>query len=246
MLSPAEKIRYDRQILIPGFGIRGQLKLQKAKLFIAGCGGLGTPVALYLAAAGIGTLRIVDNDSVELSNLNRQILHWERDLGTKKVVSANKKLKKINSFIKLDMKYDTISADNAASLTRGFDVIVDAMDNLPTRFVLNDAALKNGIPFVHGAVYGMEGRVTTIIPNLTACLSCLYRGVPPKKKFPVLGTTPGIIGMIQATETIKLITGTGQPLANRLLMYDGLAAEFTEIKIKRTPDCVRCGISKKE
>lgn len=241
MLTPEEKIRYDRQILIDGIGARGQAKLKRARVLIAGCGGLGSPAALYLAAVGIGTLRIIDSDKVELSNLNRQILHWEKDLGKSKVFSARAKLRRVNRGVKIEAINATIGAANVAKLTQGCDVIIDAMDNLPTRLLLNAAALAADTPFVHGAVYGLEGRVTTIIPGKTACLGCIYRGVPPKVKFPVLGTTPGIIGLMQATEAIKIITGIGELLTNRLLIYDGLKMEFTTMPIKKYPACPYCG-----
>jgi len=241
MLTPEEKIRYDRQLMINGIGARGQEKLKRARVVIAGSGGLGSPAALYLAAAGIGTLRIIDHDKVELSNLNRQILHWEQDLGKSKVISAKSKLRRVNRNTKIEAVNETLDANNVARLVQDSNVIIDAMDNLPTRFFLNTAAIRNKIPFVHGAVYGLEGRVMTIIPGKTACLGCVYRGTPPKVKFPVLGTTPGIIGLIQATEAIKLITGIGEPLAGRLLIYDGLKMEFTVMKINRNPDCPYCG-----
>ncbi len=241
MLSSDEKLRYDRQMIINGFGEAGQEKLKRARVVIAGSGGLGSPVAIYLAAAGIGGLRIIDQDKVELSNLNRQILHWDKDIGQKKAESAAEKLSKINGNVNIEPINDTINETNVAKLTRDCDVIVDAMDNLPTRFLLNQIALEYRIPFVHGAVYGLEGRVMTIIPGKTACLGCMYRGAPPKVKFPVLGTTPGIIGMIQVTEVIKLITGIGELLTNRLLIYDGLNMKFYEIQIKRNPECKYCG-----
>jgi molybdopterin/thiamine biosynthesis adenylyltransferase len=241
MLTPDERNRYDRQILIPGFGEAGQEKLMQAKVAIVGCGGLGSPAALYLAAAGVGTIRIIDNDKVELSNLNRQVLHWEKDVGRDKVESAAEKLTHFNKLVKIEPIVATITSENAASLINGFDVVVDALDNMPTRFIINRAAIKSGIPFLHGAIYGFEGRAMTVIPGKSACLSCLYRGVPPQQKFPVLGTAPGVIGCIQATEAIKIITGIGRLLINRLLIYDGLSMKFTELKVSRNVDCEHCG-----
>ena len=196
MLTPEEKQRYDRQIMIPGIGEAGQEKIKKARVVIAGAGGLGSPIALYLTAAGVGTLRIIDNDKVELSNLNRQILHGDKDIGQAKTASAYEKLTKLNKNVTLETVHITIDESNAAQLTEGFDVIVDAMDNMPTRYLLNKAAIKHRVPFVHGAVSGLEGRALTVIPGKSACLKCIYHSLPPEAKFPVLGTTPAVIGAI--------------------------------------------------
>jgi molybdopterin-synthase adenylyltransferase len=242
MLTEKEKQRYDRQIMIYGFGEEGQEKLKKAKIFIAGAGGLGSPAAIYLAAAGIGTIRIADHDTIELSNLNRQVLHWEENVGEKKIDSASEKLRKLNPNIKIETIAETITADNASKLVGDADLIVDAMDNLPTRYILNKTAMEKGIPFFHGAVYGFEGRAMTVIPGKTACLNCLYHNVKvPKKKFPVIGVTPAVIGCIQATEVIKYLTGLGELLTNRILNYDALNMRFTEFVIKPDPNCEHCG-----
>lgn len=240
MLDIEELERYDRQIMIEGFGKEGQEKLKNARVIIAGCGGLGSPIAIYLAAAGVGTIRIIDHDKVSLSNLNRQILHWDNDIGRNKVESASEKLVLLNKHVNIELISETISEDNISSLTDGFDAIVDAMDNLSTRYLLNKAAIKNNIPFFHGAVYGLEGRAMTIIPGETACLRCVYRGIVPQEKFPVIGVTPGIIACIQATEAIKYLVGIGTLLTNRLLVYDGLNLKFTELTVKRNPDCEHC------
>ena len=242
MLSKKELERYDRQIMIYGFGSAGQEKLKKAKVFIAGAGGLGSPVAIYLSAAGIGTLRIADHDTVEPSNLNRQVLHWEKDIGGKKVASAAAKLKKLNPNILVETIGETITEDNAAELVADSDLIVDAMDNLPTRYLLNRTAIAKNIPFFHGAVYGFEGRAMTVIPGKSACLNCLYHGATvPAQKFPVIGVAPAVIGCIQATEVIKYIVGLGELLTGRLLNYDGLRMKFTEFSIKKDPGCAVCG-----
>jgi adenylyltransferase/sulfurtransferase len=242
MLSREELQRYDRQIMIYGFGEVGQEKLKKARVFLAGAGGLGSPVAIYLAAAGIGTLRIADHDKVELSNLNRQVLHWAENIGGRKVDSAADKLKKFNPGIKIETITDTITEANVLKLVADSDLIVDAMDNLPTRYLLNKAAIAKGIPFFHGAVYGFEGRAMTVLPGKTACLNCLYHGAAvPKVKFPVIGVTPAVIGCIQATEVIKYIVGLGELLTDRLLNYDALRMKFTEFKINRDPNCEHCG-----
>ena len=241
MLTPEEKQRYDRQIMIPGIGEAGQEKIKKASVVIAGAGGLGSPIALYLTAAGVGTIRVIDNDKVELSNLNRQILHGEKDIGKAKTASAYDKLTKLNKNITIETIHITIDESNAAQLTEGFDVIVDAMDNLSTRFLLNKAAVKHKVPFIHGAVSGLEGRAMTVIPGKSACIKCVYHALPPEHKFPVLGTTPAIIGAIEATEVIKYITGIGTLLTDRLLIYDGLNMKFTELKVVRNVNCEHCG-----
>jgi len=240
MLTPNELERYGRQIMMVGFGEAGQEKLKKAKVFIAGAGGLGSPIAIYLANAGIGTMRLVDFDKLELSNLNRQILHWPKDVGRLKVDSAREKLNAMNPEMKLEAMNETITEDNVLELTKGFDVIVDAMDNIKTRYILNGAAIKQGVPFVHGAIYGLEGRAMTVIPGKTACLQCIYHGIPPRAKFPVLGVTPAVIGCIQATEVIKYLVGIGELLANRILIYDGLNMKFMEINVSRNPNCECC------
>jgi adenylyltransferase/sulfurtransferase len=242
MLTEKELQRYDRQIMIYGFGKEGQEKLKKTKVFLAGAGGLGSPIAIYLAAAGIGTLRLADHDTVELSNLNRQVLHWEENISQRKVDSAAAKLGKFNSGIKIETIPGTIDESNVNKLVGDADLIVDAMDNLPTRYLLNRTAVAKGIPFFHGAVYGFEGRAMTVLPGKTACLNCLYHGATvPKSKVPVIGVTPAVIGCIQATEVIKYVVGLGDLLTDRLLNYDALRMKFSEFKINRDPDCEVCG-----
>ncbi len=241
MLTSGERERYDRQIMMGEIGQGGQEKLKRSRVVIAGSGGLGSPIAVYLAAAGIGMIRLVDHDQVTLSNLNRQILHWEEDIGRKKVDSAGTKLRKFNSTVAVETIYETIAEDNVSELIDGHDVIVDAMDNLPTRYILNQCAIEKNIPFFHGAVTGFEGRAMTILPRKTACLRCLYRGPIPQEKFPVIGVAPAVIGVIQATEVIKYLLGVGKLLTNRLLIYDGLEIRFSEFKVSRNPDCDHCG-----
>ncbi len=243
MLTIEERERYERQIMMRGVGDDGQEKLKRAKVVIAGSGGLGSPAAIYLAAAGVGTLRIVDHDRVELSNLNRQVLHWDKDIGRNKVDSAAEKLSQLNHGVKIEAVAEMINEANISRLVAGFDVIVDAMDNLPTRYLLNKAAVENHIAFIHGAVYGFEGRAMTIIPGKTACLRCVYRGLIPQEKFPIIGVTPALIGCIQAAEVIKYIMGIGKLLTNRLLVYDGLNMKFTELVVKKDPNCEHCGHS---
>jgi molybdopterin/thiamine biosynthesis adenylyltransferase len=247
MFTKEELERYDRQIMLYGFGKAGQEKLKKAKVFLAGAGGLGSPAAIYLAAAGIGTLLIADHDKVELSNLNRQVLHWEENIGKSKVESAAEKLHNLNTTIKIETIGETITEANVLKLIGGSDLIVDAMDNLPTRYLLNKAAVEKGIPFFHGAVYGFEGRAITVLPGKSACLNCLYHGaMVPQEKFPVIGVTPAVIGCIQATEVIKYILGLGELLTDRLLTYDALQMKFSEFKINRDPNCVVCGDKRKK
>jgi len=242
MLTTGELERYDRQIIIKGFGKEGQEKLKRARVVIAGGGGLGSPSSIYLAAAGVGVLRIVDYDRVELSNLNRQVLHWDEDIGRRKIDSAAEKLRKLNQRVEVETIEEKITEANVSRLVAGFDLIVDAMDNLPTRYLLNKAAIDRNIPFFHGAVYGFEGRAMTIIPGETACLECVYHGATtPEEKFPVIGVAPAIIGCIQATEVIKYIVGIGELLTNRLLIYDGLSLKFTEFKVKKDQNCKHCG-----
>jgi molybdopterin/thiamine biosynthesis adenylyltransferase len=242
MLTAGERERYDRQIMLHGFGEEGQEKLKKARVFIAGAGGLGSTVAIYLAAAGVGTIRIADHDTVELSNLNRQVLHWDEDTGNKKVDSAAAKLRRLNRSIKIETIAEKITEANVSQLVADSDLIVDAMDNLPTRYLLNRTAIKKDIPFFHGAVYGFEGRAMTIIPGKSACLNCLYHGATiPEEKFPVIGVTPAVIGCIQAAEVIKYTVGLGELLTDRLLNFDGLKMSFTELKVRKDPNCEHCG-----
>ncbi len=241
MLTESERERYDRQIIIRGLGEAGQEKLKRAKIVIVGAGGLGSPISIYLAAAGVGTMRIIDHGSVELSNLNRQILHWDEDIGRKKAISAAEKLRRLNPEVKVEAIEAEITESNATQLVAGFDLIVDALDNLPTRYLLNKVAVEQRMPFFHGAVYGFEGRVLTIIPGKSACLRCIYKRTIPAEKFPVIGVTPALIGCIQAAEVIKYIVGLGKLLTNRLLIYDGLNLKFTELEVARDPDCDHCG-----
>lgn len=241
MLTRDELTRYDRQIMLKGLGRDGQEKLKKARVFVAGAGGLGSPISLYLAVAGVGNIRIVDHDTIELSNLNRQIMHGDGDIGKRKTDSAMQKLKGLNKDVNVEAVAKTITEENVAELVDDCDLIVDAMDNLPTRYVLNRAAIEKKIPFFHGAVYGFEGRAMTVIPGKTACLWCVYQGRVTQGKFPVIGVAPAVIGCLQATEVIKYLTGIGELLTSQLLMYDGLNLEFTKLEVKRDPNCQHCG-----
>ncbi len=239
MLSERELERYKRQILL--FGDEGQERLKAAHIFIAGAGGLGSPIAIYLAVAGIGTITIVDMDTVDQSNLNRQILHTDRDVGKKKTVSAMEKLQKYNADITVNAIDTRIDAENVAELVGRADGIVDAMDNYPVRYLLNRTAIAKKIPFFHGAIRGYCGQATTILPGETPCLECIFPKAPPKEVFPVVGVTPGVIGTVQATEVIKYLTGSGRLLSGRLFMWDGLTAMSEEIAIAKNPACPACG-----
>jgi adenylyltransferase/sulfurtransferase len=239
MLSERELERYKRQILL--FGEEGQEQLKRAHIFVAGAGGLGSPVSLYLAVAGIGAITLVDNDVVELTNLNRQILHYDRDIGRKKTVSAEEKLREINPDITVKVIDITIDETDVDRLVGRADGIVDAMDNYPTRYLLNETAVRKKIPFFHGAVQGLYGQATTIIPGLTPCLTCIFPTAPPKEVFPVVGVTPGLIGMVQATEVLKYLLHDGRLLTNRLLIWDGLESHAEEIAVERNPACPVCG-----
>ena len=227
--------------MMRGFGEEGQKKLKETTAFIGGCGGLGSPIATYMAAAGFGKLILVDMDVVDLSNLNRQILHWDSNIGEQKVKSAYEKLARLNPEIELVSLNMQINEDNVYELTEDCDIIMDGMDNFPTRYLLNRAALKHNIPYVYASVWGMEGRATTFVPGKTPCLECIFPKAPPKEKFPVLGATPGVMGCIQVAEAVKVILGIGEPLLNRLLVYDGEYMQFHEIQIEKNPKCPVCG-----
>jgi molybdopterin-synthase adenylyltransferase len=240
MLDDQAIKRYDRQILIKDFGTEGQEKLKKSRILIAGAGGLGSAASYYLAAAGVGHLRIVDRDQVELSNLNRQILHWEKDIGRYKVDSAQEKLTNLNPGIEVEIRKDEINEETLPALMAGCDLVVDGLDNFPTRYLINEQIFRQGIPFIYGGILGLMGMATVIQPGQTPCLKCLFPQAPPPQKFPVLGTTPGIIGLIEANEAIKLLVGFGTLLTGRLLVYNGLDMRFSEVQIESSPDCPVC------
>ncbi|MEW5759159.1 MAG: HesA/MoeB/ThiF family protein [Candidatus Thermoplasmatota archaeon] len=240
-LTERERERYKRQIIIPGFGIGGQKKLKETHITVVGAGGLGSAVSTYLATAGIGKLSMIDNDRVELGNLNRQILHWEKDLGKNKATSAVEKLKQINTDIKIIGSEETINEKNALDLIKGCNGIVDCLDNFYTRYILNDVALKLNLPLFHAACQGWGGQVTTIIPKKTACLKCVFPKAPPKEDVPILGAVAGTIGTIQATEVIKYLVGIEPLLTNKLLIYDANFLTYDLIMLKRKKNCPSCG-----
>jgi molybdopterin/thiamine biosynthesis adenylyltransferase len=241
-LTEEDRIRYDRQILYPAFGEEGQRKLRQAHVLIAGVGGLGSPVAIYLACAGVGKLTVVDSDAVELSNLNRQILHWEEDIGEKKVISAARKLKQLNSTVEMNARAMRITAENFPGLLEGVDLVMDCMDNMATRFILNEGCVKAGIPLIHGGIYGMMGEITTIIPGQTPCFECIFpRDVEGKSPFPVFGFTPALIASLQVMEAIKLLAGFGELLAGKMLYVRGEETIFMTVDLQKNEACRVCG-----
>lgn len=234
-------IRYDRQMRLEGWGEEGQGKLKQASVAIIGAGGLGCPISLYLAVAGIGRIKLIDFDVVDESNLNRQILHWDKDIGRPKPLSAAEKLQQVNGEVEVVPVCERLSDENVDELLGDVDAIIDALDNFPVRMLINGYAVRANKPLFHGAVWGFEGRATTILPRRTACLRCIYEAEPPAEVFPVVGVTPGIIAMVQATEVLKYFTGIGELLTNRYLLYDGLTMSFSTLNLKRRPDCPVCG-----
>ncbi len=247
-LSNEEIRRYSRHLILPEFGMEGQRKLKQGSVLLIGTGGLGSPLALYLAAAGVGHIGLVDFDIVDESNLQRQIIHGTSTLGIRKTESAKMRLRDLNPHIDIATYDVQITSDNAFDLIRPYDVIVDGTDNFPTRYLTNDACVMLGKPNVYGSIFRFEGQATVFSPKHGGpCYRCLYPEPPPPGLVPscaeggVLGVLPGVIGTIQATEAIKLLTGIGEPLIGRLLLYDALAMRFRELKLRRNPDCPVCG-----
>jgi adenylyltransferase/sulfurtransferase len=246
-LTPEEMGRYSRHLILPEVGEAGQLKLKAARVLCIGAGGLGAPLTMYLAAAGVGTLGIVDFDVVEASNLHRQVIHGTSDIGRAKLDSAEDSLKAINPNVKI-VKYETkLTSDNALDIFKDFDIVADGTDNFPTRYLVNDACVLSGIPNVYASIFRFEGQASVFATEEGPCYRCLYPEPPPPGLVPscaeggVLGILPGLVGLIQATETIKLIMGTGNPLIGRLLLVDALGMKFRELKLRKNPECVVCG-----
>lgn len=239
--------RYSRHIILPEVGGKGQRRLQAARVFVVGAGGLGSPVALYLAAAGVGHLGLIDADRVDLSNLQRQILHHTPDVERPKVRSAKAKLQAMNPDVEVVTYEERLVAKNLCALTEGYDILVDGSDNFATKFLLNDAAVLLGKPLVYGGILRFAGQAMTVLPRKSACLRCLFLAPPPPGAVPscqeagILGAVAGVIGTIQATEVLKLILGLGEPLADRLLTYDALTARLRTVRIKPNPNCPVCG-----
>ena len=257
-LNDAQRDRYSRHLLLPEVGEVGQAKLLKSKVLLIGAGGLGAPSSLYLAAAGVGTLGLVDADTVDASNLQRQVIHATSRVGMPKVESAEKVLKDLNPDVKVIGYKERLNSENVERLFGDYDVIVDGTDNFPTRYLVNDASVFLGKPVVHGSIFRFDGQLTTFVPGSAAkklgieagpCYRCLYPEPPPPHLAPscqeagVLGILPGVIGLLQATEAIKLLLGRGEPLVGRLLTYDSLKMKFRELKLRRNPECPVCGPS---
>jgi len=247
-LDAEKRSRYSRHILIPEVGEKGQLKLLASRILLVGAGGLGSPASLYLAAAGVGTLGIVDDDRVDASNLQRQIAHSTETLGDWKADSAKATIQALNPDVNVITYKERLTSENVDRiLADGWDVIVDGADNFPTRYLVNDAAVWHDIPVVHGSIYRFEGQVTVFAPHVGPCYRCLFPQPPPPELAPscseggVLGVLPGIIGSLQANEALKLALGIGDTLAGRLLLFDALSTEFSEVSLRRDPDCPVCG-----
>ncbi len=239
--------RYSRHILLPEVGGKGQKKINGAKVLMVGAGGLGAPVGYYLAAAGVGKIGIVDGDHVELSNLQRQIVHSTEDLGKNKAISARETLLALNPDIEVVTYQERVTSENILGILEDYEIVVDGSDNFPTRYLVNDACVLTRKPLSHGAVFRFHGQAMTIVPGEGPCYRCLFREPPPPgmvascQEAGVLGVLPGLIGMIQATEVLKLILGAGKVLKGRLMIYEALEMEFKNIKVQKDPDCPVCG-----
>jgi molybdopterin/thiamine biosynthesis adenylyltransferase/rhodanese-related sulfurtransferase len=244
--TPDQRQRYSRHFLLPEIGEEGQRKLLEAKVLLLGAGGLGSPTALYLAAAGVGTIGLVDDDVVDASNLQRQVIHTTDRVGVAKVDSAEQAINALNPDVKVRKHETRLDASNIMEILEGYDIVVDGVDNFPTRYLLNDASVRLRIPVVSAAILGFEGQLSVFAPYDGPCYRCLFRVPPPAELAPscgangVLGVLPGTMGLLQATEVIKLITGAGTPLIGRLLMYDALDASTSEVKVRRDPECPVC------
>jgi sulfur-carrier protein adenylyltransferase/sulfurtransferase len=246
-LSKEEVMRYSRHLIMPEVGMDGQLKLKQAKVLCIGTGGLGAPLGLYLAAAGVGRIGLVDFDSVDLTNLQRQILFGTNDIGRSKIEAAEERLRGLNPDIQIDQFETRLTSDNALDILKNYDIVVDGTDNFPTRYLVNDACVILGKPNVYGSIFRFEGQITIFGAPGGPCYRCLYPEPPPPGLVPscaeggVLGVLPGIVGAIQAAETLKLIIGKGEPLIGRLLLFDALAMRFRELKLRKNPECPACG-----
>src|SRR3989440_2775896 len=246
-LAPAELLRYSRHLILPDVGITGQEKLKAARVLLIGAGGLGSPAALYLAAAGVGMLGLVDFDNVDVTNLQRQILHGTKDVGRPKLQSARERIADVNPHVRLETYETALTSKNALDIFSGYDIVADGTDNFATRYLVNDACVLTGKPNVYGSIFRFEGQASVFATKEGPCYRCLYPEPPPPGLVPscaeggVLGILPGLVGVMQATEVIKLILGQGEPLIGRLLLIDALAMKFRELKLRKNPDCPVCG-----
>jgi adenylyltransferase/sulfurtransferase len=246
-LSKDEILRYSRHLIMPEVGMDGQLKLKSAKVLLIGTGGLGAPLGLYLAAAGVGRIGLVDFDVVDFTNLQRQVIHGTSDVGRKKLDSAADRMSEINPYVTIDKHEVALSSENALDILKDYDIVVDGTDNFPTRYLVNDACVLLNKPNVYGSIFRFEGQATVFAYEGGPCYRCLYPEPPPPGLVPscaeggVLGILPGLIGTVQATETVKLILGIGEPLVGRLLLYDALTMRFRELKLRKNPECPACG-----
>jgi len=244
MLTQEEVSRYSRHLIMPEVGVDGQEKLKAAKVLLIGTGGLGAPVAMYLAAAGVGTIGLVDFDVVDVSNLQRQVIHGTKDIGKKKIDSAEETMRDINPLIKIVKHEVALTSENALAIMCNYDIIADGTDNFPTRFLINDACVMLNKPNVYASIFRFEGQATIFAAEGGPCYRCLYPEPPPPGLVPscaeggVLGILPGVVGLIQATEVVKLILGAGEPLIGRLMLYDALAMRFRELKLRKNPECI--------
>src|SRR5437868_13449508 len=248
-LAQAELVRYSRHLILPDVGVTGQEKLKAARVLLIGAGGLGSPAALYLAAAGVGTIGLVDFDNVDVTNLQRQILHGTKDVGRPKLASARERIADVNPHVRLETYETALTSKNALDILSGYDIVVDVTDNVPTRYLVNDACVLLGKPNVYGSIFRFEGQASVFALADRPCYRCLFPEPPPPGLVPscaedgVLGILPGLVGVIQATEAIKLILGAGEPLIGRLLLVDALAMSFRTLKLRKNPECPACGIN---
>lgn len=245
--TDAQLERYSRHIILKDVGIEGQEKIAEAKILVVGAGGLGSPALLYLAAAGIGTLGIADGDSLDLSNLQRQVIHFTADINKPKVLSAKEKIEQLNPDVDVRIHHEMLGAANIMDIIKGYDFVIDGTDNFPTKFLVNDACVLAGVPYSHGGILRFDGQTFTIKPKESACYRCVFLEPPPANAVPtcsqagVIGVIAGIMGTLQANEAIKFVLGKGDLLTNRLLIFDALNTKFREVKLRKNPNCPVCG-----